>query len=164
MTDLLNDRPRRTELAQDGFHCITDCADQHWRRERHSQLSCARQANPHARVESKPFFSCRRREDRPGPLSRCFTSSPIHDVSAFGTEPANEALRTADSRREGGITYQKYKHIYHHPGMLSYIIIILVIGGGGGAMRSAGVDIQKQMVLLATTQVITGVSVEHLHL
>lgn len=31
-------------------------------------------------------------------------------------------------------------------------------------MRSTGVDIQKQMVLLATTRVITGVSVEHLHL
>lgn len=111
-TDLLNDSPRRTELAQDGFHCIADCADQHWRRERLpiklSQTCAHAQASPHARVESEPFFSCRRSEDRPGPLSRRFTSSPIHDVSAFGTEPANEALRTADSRREGGITHKKY--------------------------------------------------------
>lgn len=67
------------------------------------------QANSHARLESKPFFPCRHAGDRPGPLGGCFTSSPIHDVSASGTEPANEALRTADSRREGGITYKKSK-------------------------------------------------------
>lgn len=47
--------------------------------------------------EHTPFFSCRHREDRPRPLTGCFTSSPIQDVSALCTEPANETLRTADS-------------------------------------------------------------------
>lgn len=65
--------------------------------------------SPSERVESKPFFSCRHTEDRPAPLSGRLTSSPIHDVSAFGTEPVNEALRTADGKREGAIADKKYK-------------------------------------------------------
>lgn len=60
-------------------------------------------------AESKPFFSRRHREDRPAPLSGCLASSPIHDASAVGTEPANEVLRRADSKREGAITDKKYK-------------------------------------------------------
>lgn len=122
LAHLLNDGPGSAKLAQDGFHCIADCADQHCEGggvgvgvgNQYDRLSRARHARTREQsgcegAESQPFFSCRHREDRPAPLSGRCTSSPIHDASAFGTEPANEALRTADSKREGAITDKKYK-------------------------------------------------------
>lgn len=60
------------------------------------------------------------------PLSGCFASSPIHGESAFGTEPANEALRTADGKREGAITDKKKGTKYHEWKITNKIIVLLV--------------------------------------
>lgn len=73
--------------------------------EQQLRLNCRHQGQRHTPGQVKehkhaghtPFFSCKHREDRPRPLTGCFTSSPIQDVSVLCTEPANETLRTADS-------------------------------------------------------------------
>lgn len=113
LTHLLYNSPRSTELAQDGFHRVADCADQHCRDDRHYRLNCGgRTPTPlptHVSEKSKPFFSWRHRGDGPAPLGGRLTSSPIHDAPAFGTEPANEALRTADSEREGATADEQKK-------------------------------------------------------